>query len=66
MSYIKRCIKEIKIIKYFEYVPKIKAELKKKTIYYTSNYIINNQEPKNSLDDYEMKYTNYIKKNGGL
>jgi|APSaa5957512622_1039677.scaffolds.fasta_scaffold141719_2 hypothetical protein len=68
MTYIRRCIKEIKIIKYFEYVPKVKVELKKKNIYYKSNHIINNQNLKNSLelDDYEIRYINYIKKNGGL
>ena len=68
MTYIRRCIKEIKIIKYFEYFPKVKVELKKKNIYYKSNHIINNQNLKNSLelDDYEIRYINYIKKNGGL
>jgi len=65
MIYIKRCIKEIKIIKYFKYVPKVEVELKK-NIYYKFTHIINNQDLKNSLDDYEIKYINYIQKNGGL
>jgi len=68
MTFIRRCVKEIKIIKYYEYIPKVNINHEKKNtfVYYQPKQIINNIQQDKFLDDYEIKYINYIKKNGGL